>query len=190
MTARLACAMLAAVLLPTLSAAQDRAAMPGAHAMRPAPPLSSPPPLRDVPPPPDVLSSTRPDLFRAAPDTYVAKPQDELGLFFPQVVSPWPVWGPWSYGYDPELYRRAGEVRPEPPTMRIIVEHVNVPPPPAAVPVAPAATLPAAIPPAPPGHKRTLYVIPGCYAGDKLPRADQLPAGCSLRNVRTISPVL
>jgi hypothetical protein len=72
--------------------------------------------------------------------------------------------------------------------MRIVVEHVL--PPAAPIVPAPAATLPATAVPAPAGHTRTLYVIPGCYAGDKPPRAEQLRAGCSLRNVRTISPVL
>lgn len=41
----------------------------------------------------------------------------------------------------------------------------------------------AAVPP-----PKTLYVIPGCYAGDKLPRADQLRAGCRAADVRVISP--
>lgn len=146
---------------------------------------------QDVPPPPNVLRPDRIDLFRASPDTYVPRPPDDLGMFFPPIAAPWPVWGPWfpGYsGYDPEISRRAGEVRPEPPTMRIVVEHV-VPPPVSATPAPPATTMPAVAPPQP-GHKRTLYVIPGCYAGDRLPRAGQLRAGCSLRDVRTISPAL
>jgi hypothetical protein len=32
----------------------------------------------------------------------------------------------------------------------------------------------------------TLYVIPGCYAGDAMPRAEQLRPGCAIENVRTV----
>jgi PEGA domain len=45
----------------------------------------------------------------------------------------------------------------------------------------------AALPPAAP---KTFYVIPRCYAGDTRPRADQLPAGCRVGNLRTIPPVV
>jgi PEGA domain len=45
----------------------------------------------------------------------------------------------------------------------------------------------AALPPAAP---KTFYVIPRCYAGDTRPRADQLPAGCRVGNLRTIPPVI
>ena len=41
--------------------------------------------------------------------------------------------------------------------------------------------------PAPP---KTFYVIPRCYAGDTRPRADQLPAGCRVGDLRTIPPVI
>lgn len=37
---------------------------------------------------------------------------------------------------------------------------------------------------------KTFYVIPGCYAGDTPPEKDRLPSGCSVRNVRTIPPVV
>ena len=36
-----------------------------------------------------------------------------------------------------------------------------------------------------PGPTR-LYVIPGCYAGNMPPRADRLPAGCDIKQVRVI----
>ena len=38
------------------------------------------------------------------------------------------------------------------------------------------------------GVPRTFYVIPGCYAGDRLPRASDLPAGCTLEDLRSIPP--
>lgn len=46
---------------------------------------------------------------------------------------------------------------------------------------------PAAAPP-PPGVPKTFYVIPGCYAGDKPPQAERLPANCNAANARTIPP--
>ena len=42
--------------------------------------------------------------------------------------------------------------------------------------------------PGPRGHVRTLYVIPGCYAGDVAPRADRLPAGCDAAELRIVPP--
>jgi PEGA domain len=48
---------------------------------------------------------------------------------------------------------------------------------------APAAPV-VALPPAPP---KTFYVIPGCYAGDKPPRA-RLPRGCDRSKLRAIPP--
>ena len=48
---------------------------------------------------------------------------------------------------------------------------------------------PRAVPPPPaPGVAKTFYVIPGCYAGDKPPQAERLPANCNAANVRTIPP--
>jgi hypothetical protein len=43
-------------------------------------------------------------------------------------------------------------------------------------------------PPASAGVAKTFYVIPGCYAGDKPPQADRLPANCNAANARTIPP--
>jgi hypothetical protein len=40
----------------------------------------------------------------------------------------------------------------------------------------------------PPGVPKTFYVIPGCYAGDKPPQAERLPANCDAANARTIPP--
>jgi hypothetical protein len=37
-----------------------------------------------------------------------------------------------------------------------------------------------------PAAPKTFYVIPRCYAGDRPPSADQLPAGCDLRKLRVI----
>jgi hypothetical protein len=40
------------------------------------------------------------------------------------------------------------------------------------------------------GTPKTFYVIPRCYAGTSRPRAEQLPAGCRLNDLRTVPPVV
>ena len=47
------------------------------------------------------------------------------------------------------------------------------------------ATAPAAARPTGPTR---MYVIPGCYAGNMPPRADRLPSGCDVKQVRVIDP--
>jgi len=49
---------------------------------------------------------------------------------------------------------------------------------------APAQRVAAAAPP------KTFYVIPRCYAGTSRPRADQLPPGCRLADVREVPPTV
>jgi hypothetical protein len=39
-----------------------------------------------------------------------------------------------------------------------------------------------------PSGPTRIYVIPGCYAGNMAPRADRLPAGCNVKQVRVIDP--
>lgn len=45
-------------------------------------------------------------------------------------------------------------------------------------------------PAAPAPIPKTFYVIPGCYAGDKPPRAGSLRRGCNIANVRTVPPLV
>lgn len=45
-------------------------------------------------------------------------------------------------------------------------------------------------PPPAPGPPKTFYVIPGCYAGDKPPSRDRLPASCDITKLRIIPPVV
>jgi hypothetical protein len=40
------------------------------------------------------------------------------------------------------------------------------------------------------GPPKTFYVIPRCYAGTSRPRADQLPVGCNVKDVREVPPVV
>jgi hypothetical protein len=46
---------------------------------------------------------------------------------------------------------------------------------------------PTPVSPRPAGPTR-IYVIPGCYAGNLAPRADRLPAGCNIKQVRVVEP--
>ena len=46
---------------------------------------------------------------------------------------------------------------------------------------------PAPVEPRAAGASR-MYVIPGCYAGNLPPRADRLPAGCDVKQVRVLAP--
>jgi hypothetical protein len=192
------CFVFGALLLPVNAAAQmPRFGRPAiAQVEQPREPEKAAPPLppapsRPSPLPPAPASGDR-DLFRAVPGTFdprfdrLLTPADS-GLFFPTAATLWPAWSTWGSPWH-EGYRRAGEVRPVEPTVRIIVEHRQVPAAPAPPP--PVVTLPAATVPPPAGHRRALYVIPGCYAGDKLPRRDQLRPGCDAKNVRVISPAL
>jgi hypothetical protein len=40
------------------------------------------------------------------------------------------------------------------------------------------------------GPPKTFYVIPRCYAGTSRPRAEQLPVGCNVKDVREVPPVI
>ena len=37
---------------------------------------------------------------------------------------------------------------------------------------------------------KTFYVIPGCYAGDRMPSRENLPSGCDRAKLRTVPPVV
>jgi hypothetical protein len=55
----------------------------------------------------------------------------------------------------------------------------------------PAERKPAAdmVPPRAPGTMLTMFVIPGCYAGDRPPRESALPQGCDIARLHTVSGV-
>ena len=55
-------------------------------------------------------------------------------------------------------------------------------------PIAPRATATAAAPAPEPSVKKTMYLIPGCYLGNISPKDMQLPAGCDLKRLKTITP--
>ena len=42
-------------------------------------------------------------------------------------------------------------------------------------------------PAAPPAKPKTIYVIPRCYLGDSRPEQNQLPAGCSVADIRALN---
>src|SRR5688572_9135686 len=135
------CIVVGGLMLPVNTAAQmPRFGAPLLPHVEPFPPQ----PEKEVPPPPAVPSQPPPsapasddrDLFRVTPGTFDPRfdrllTPAESGMFFPTAATLWPVWSGWgSPSY--EGYRRAGEVRPVEPTVRIIIEHRLVPP--AAVP--------------------------------------------------------
>jgi hypothetical protein len=53
-----------------------------------------------------------------------------------------------------------------------------------------AVATPPVVAPAVAANPKTFYVIPGCYAGDRKPDTQRLPAGCQASNVFTLPPVL
>ncbi|MGH9257312.1 MAG: hypothetical protein ACRD3C_22360 [Vicinamibacterales bacterium] len=112
------------------------------------------------------------DLFLVPPDFYNRRPDPSASrLLFPQVLPTyvgtpyWYVSAPADVAVRPAARQPFREVMPEP----------------AAV---PSVTLP----PLPPGQPKTFYVIPGCYAGDKPPEPEWLPAGCDASNMRVVPP--
>lgn len=113
------------------------------------------------------------DLFAAGPDFYRRPPEPRRDP--PLVILPYAWPAPYWYWYSPppDIYRP-----PEPRN-----------PKPAARPAEPAA--PSIVPPPPPpapGPAKTFYVIPGCYAGDRRPAPEWLPAGCDISRLRVVPP--
>lgn len=127
------------------------------------------------------LPTAVPDQFRADPDTYTytytgrsdrrmhrdrpRQPRLSSGFGF----------SPWGYTWD----RGADAVRGDAVRSAEPVDPPTPSTPPREWP------LPAALGP---GTPKTLYVIPGCYAGDKPPRPDQLRPGCEASKVVEIPP--
>lgn len=138
----------------------------------PAPPSARPSHRHDRHPDPPPPGS---DLFLAGPDTYAPHNNRRPRRFnpyrgftgyvpaayTPSVVETVIVPAPIIIEREPRP-RETTVDRETPPTPEPIVIYVT--------------------PPAP----KTLYVIPRCYAGDRRPSADQLPAGCDLSLLRII----
>jgi hypothetical protein len=125
-------------------------------------------------------------VFRARPWTYRPRRSQLFfpgaGGYYPYPYYPFPYYPsysyPYTYPYPQQIYQD-----PEP---TVIV----FPPPEEAAPAAPPAPAP---PPEPyvagkPGPPKTLYIIPGCYAGDRQPDPESLAAGCSISQLRVIPP--
>jgi hypothetical protein len=153
------------VLLPAVASAQGR--------------------LPDTPLP-DLGSSSVPgtlherDLFRVDPAFY-RTPPDPRG----SVVPPFVVLGaPFAYWYVPSQERvhsgRTSEARRKhAPYERDEPRRDEQPRTPES---------PPALPPIVPGVPKTLYVLPGCYAGDKPPQPEWLGPGCDMSRLRVIEP--
>lgn len=151
----------------------------------PAPPPARPPHLHDhIPEPP----APGRDLFLAGPDTYARHDPRR-----PAFASGFGVAGSSRYasypgltGYAPAVYAPT-VVETVVIEREIIVERERRPR---------ETTTERDTPPAPdptpiviyaaPVKQKTLYVIPRCYAGDRRPSPDQLPAGCDLSLLKVI----
>ena len=198
----LLCLVAGGLMLPANAAAQmPRLGAPTLPLVEPfprEPEKDTPAPPAPTQPSPTAPTSGDRDLFRSGAVAFqptfdrLLTPA-ELGLFVQRSAVVWPAGWPGMWVTpSPYAQRRAGEVRAvEPPerTIKVVVEHRYPPAPAPPATPAPAVVLPAAAPP-PPAPKKTLYVIPGCYAGDKRPRRDQLRPGCEAKDLRVISPDL
>ena len=167
----------ALILLPGEAPAQRLGAgRPPATVIAPGPKPPARLPVRRPAPPAPAPGG---DLFLARPWTY--QPRSDrlprhrfgglavfpgiLGYVAPGSLAPWP----WPEGAEvPD--------RPAVPDVRVYTRADAQP------------AAPQPYTPGPRGHARTLYVIPGCYAGDVAPRADQLPAGCDAADLRIVPP--
>jgi hypothetical protein len=114
------------------------------------------------------------DVFRAGPGTYRPRKQS-----FPYMA---------GGGFYPSGYI-ATEVIAEPLVVErpVVIERTTV----VEVEREPAGREETAAAPSRPfvtAKPRTLYVIPRCYAGDKPPLPERLPAGCDIRNLKEIPP--
>jgi hypothetical protein len=118
-----------------------------------------------------VNSGARPDLFRAGPDTYAPQYDHSVPLPYQPFFT--------GYAVAPPVYVRTER---EVVLVREIVREV-----PAVAKQEPAAPSPPAAP-AILAVKKTFYVIPGCYAGDRRPAASELRPGCDIRDVRVVPP--
>ncbi len=123
----------------------------------------------------------RGDLFLAGPETYAPR--------FDRPFVPYPRFLPGAFRFVPVMYWRRSSPRAFAPVRShgyLRLEENDVITTPAVL----AAAAPPAITPPPAVVVRTVpktfYVIPGCYAGDKPPRPEQLPATCNVADVRTI----
>jgi hypothetical protein len=119
--------------------------------------------------------ATERDLFRVPPDFYTRPPDPGSSrLFFPQ---PLPILVAPSWYVDP--YR----------PFRVPIDSPRLAPETRSD-SAPAVSLSPASQPAPsmPGKPKTFYVIPGCYAGDRPPDVNWLPAGCDMSKLRVVPP--
>ena len=163
---------------------------PGVTVHRPDPPKQEAPPQRPSPPSrshvdrsPALYLIDR-DLFRADPGTYAPHgPARRVSRVHPYRTHA----GYFPTPYVPDSF--AGEtitvniaIRPDPeatygtePQRHERSDATKAPPP------GPAVIIPTAAP-------KTLYVIPRCYAGDRRPSIDQLPAGCDITLLRVIAP--
>jgi hypothetical protein len=158
---------------------------PGVTIHRPDSPKPEPPPVPHRPDPPyhsrgdrGVVSPPNGgDLFLAGPDTYAP--------YNPRRASRVHPYRTFS-GYFPTPYV------PDFPAREIVTVVIVSEPEPTHTSETARTLQPEAATNAPPvvtpAVPKTFYVIPRCYAGDRRPSADWLPAGCDIRKLRIIAP--
>jgi hypothetical protein len=121
------------------------------------------------------------DLFRVPQDFYNRRPDpDGSRLFFPLFLPTFvttPCWYAPQYPNIPGPAQLDARTEEGKNTQR---EEIARSPPLPSAPPPPILLLP--------GKPKTFYVIPGCYAGDRPPRLEWLPAGCDSLNMRVIPP--
>ena len=156
---RIAAAVFALVLMPHMAAAQDGLRSASLPELVPSSPVP-----------------TERDLYRVPPDFYSRRPDpDGSRLFFPYGgLPPYPPYPYWSF---PPPYDIRGNGSRNSEIQRADFENAGR-----------ATAAPVAVPPIVPGKPKTIYVIPGCYAGDKPPRPEWLPRGCDRSRMRVIPP--
>ena len=159
---RIAVAVLALALLPRPAAAQDGLRSASLPELIPSSPVP-----------------TERDLYRVPPDFYSRRPDpDGSRLFFPYGGLPlYPAYPPYPSWSVPPPYGMRGTGGANSDIQRADFENAGR-----------AATTPVPLPPIVPGKPKTIYVIPGCYAGDKPPRPEWLPRGCDRSRMRVVPP--
>ena len=135
------------------------------------------------------------DLFRVPADFYNRPPDADVSrLFLPSQLpafvsgSYWPVPVRGFAGTQVHGFRFTGSRFSGTSVPGSQVQGLSSPGVTEGSPAAEATASPSFSPPRTPGKPKTFYVIPGCYAGDRPPALEWLPAGCDISKMRVVTP--
>ena len=136
------------------------------------------------------------DLFRVPADFYNRPPDADASRLFVPIPLPSFAWS--AYWPDPRVhgftgarvhgFRFTGSRFSGASVPRSQVQGLSSPGVTEGSPAAEATASPSFAPPRTPGKPKTFYVIPGCYAGDRPPALEWLPAGCDISKMRVVTP--